>query len=206
MGRCSSDRQPGQSDPTCWANPFLEITPVSVRDATPTVSPTAAQDRLERMPHRYGGTVMSGTRSMTGQISRWLPALLRVVVVTITLYPALRKFLEYAYRVQAFRAYGVPWPELTVPLSGMIELLAIVSIGAGIAGRLGAGSLVVTMLVAIVAAGPNPFNGIVLVASAGITLLGTGPYSAWDPAPSDLLGLLASSVGDPGPPKRGHRE
>lgn len=147
---------------------------------------------------------MSDTRSSTRQVGRWLPVVLRIVAVTITLYPALRKFLEYSSRVQQFRAYGMPWPELAVPLSGVVELLAIVSIAAGIAGRLGAGSLLGTMLVAIVAAGPNPFSVTVLVASAGITLLGTGPYSYWDPTPSELRGILASTVGDPSAAKRGH--
>lgn len=94
--------------------------------------------------------------------------LMRVVAVTITLYPAVRKFTEYSHRVGEFRSYGLPWPELAVPLTGIIELVAIV--------------------VAIVAAGPNSFSVLVLLASAGLCLLGTGPYSYWDPTPGDLIG------------------
>lgn len=140
---------------------------------------------------------MTATDAIQGRLGRWLPIVLRVVAVTITLYPALRKFLEYSYRVQQFRGYGLPWPELAVPLTGVVELLAIVSIGLGFAGRLGASALVVGMVVAIVAAGPNPFSVPVLVASAGIVATGTGPASYWDPTPSDLLGVLASAAGRP---------
>ena len=86
------------------------------------------------------------------RLARWLPVLLRVLVVTATAYPALRKFLEYSYRVEQFRAYGMPWPELAVPVTGVVELVAIVLIAAGVAGRLGAASLVAGMVVAIVAA------------------------------------------------------
>jgi uncharacterized membrane protein YphA (DoxX/SURF4 family) len=127
-------------------------------------------------------------------IARWLPVVLRVIAVTVTLYPAVRKFLEYSYRVQRFASYGIPFPELAVPLSGVVELLAIGSLTIGVAGRLGAGTLVVTMVVAIASAGPNPFSVLVLAASAGIIVTGTGPYSYWDPTLSDLLGVVTTTL------------
>jgi len=130
------------------------------------------------------------------RLARWLPVLLRVLVVTVTAYPALRKFLEYSYRVEQFRAYGMPWPELAVPVTGVVELVAIVLIAAGVAGRLGAASLVAGMVVAIVAAGPNPASVLVLVASAALVGLGTGPYSHWDPSLPELVGRLTASGGD----------
>lgn len=132
---------------------------------------------------------MSSPRPVRDRVARWLPVVLRVIAVTITAYPAVRKFLEYSYRVNQFASYGMPWPEVAVPVTGVIELLAIVSIGVGIAGRLGAAALVVGMIVAIVAAGPNPFSVLVLLASAGICLLGTGPYSYWSPAYGELAPL-----------------
>lgn len=115
------------------------------------------------------------SRSPSGRVVRWLPAVLRVVAVT--LYLPHRKFLEYPYRAGESRGYGIPWPEVGVPLTGIIELDAIVSMG--IAGRLGAGALGMGMIVAVVAAGPNPFTVLVLFASASICLLGTDPYSYW---------------------------
>lgn len=126
--------------------------------------------------------------SLSGSLGQRLPVILRVLVVTVTAYPAVRKFLEYSYRVEQFAAYGIPWPEVTVPLTGLIELVAIALIAAGIAGRLGAILLVVGMLVVAVTAGSNPFSIVVLVASAGIVALGTGPYSYWDPTMTELIG------------------
>lgn len=130
---------------------------------------------------------MSSTGRFSGSVGRWLPVLLRVVAVTLTAYPAVRKFLEYSYRVQQFASYGIPWPEVAVPVTGLIELVAIALLAAGFAGRLGAGMLVGGMVVVAVTAGPNPFSVAVLLASAGILVLGTGPYSVWDPTVPDLL-------------------
>lgn len=113
--------------------------------------------------------------------------LLRMVVVVVTVYPALRAFTEYTHRVATFNSYGMPWPEAVVPVTGVVEFVAIVAVGLGIAGRLGAGALVVGMLVAIFAADPNPFNVLVLIASVGLAVLGTGPYSYWDPTLRRLL-------------------
>lgn len=130
---------------------------------------------------------MSSLPAVTGRVRRGVPILLRLLAVTITLYPAIRKFTEYSYRVSEFQSYGMPWPELTVVLTGLIELAAIVSIAFGIAGRLGAGALAVGMVVAIVAAGPNPFSVLVFLSSVGIYLFGTGPYSYWSPTPGELF-------------------
>jgi len=131
---------------------------------------------------------MSGLRTVADRMRPMASILMRVVAVTITLYPAIRKFTEYARRVSEFRSYGLPWPELAVPLTGVVEIVAIISIGLGIAGRLGAGALVIGMVVATLAAGPNPFSVLVLLASVGLCLLGTGPYSYWNPALGDVLG------------------
>ena len=116
----------------------------------------------------------------------WLPVVLRAIAVLVTAYPAVRKFTQYGSRVEAFAAYGIPWPELAVPVTGAIELVAIALLTVGIAGRLGAAMLVAGMLVVAATAGSNPFSLVVLVASAGVLVLGTGPYSYWDPTITDL--------------------
>jgi len=136
---------------------------------------------------------MTASNAIAGRGKQYLAVFLRAIAVTITLYPALRKFLEYSYRVGKFESYGIPWPEFAVPVTGVVELVAVLAIGLGIAGRLGAGALVVGMIVAIVTAGPNPFSVLVLVASTGIVPLGTGPYSYWDPTVRDLFGKIAST-------------
>lgn len=116
----------------------------------------------------------------------WLPVSLRAIAVLVTAYPAVRKFTQYGYRVEEFAAYGIPWPELAVPVTGAIELVAIALLTVGIAGRLGAGMLAAGMLVVAATAGSNPFSILVLVASAGVLILGTGPYSYWDPTIAEL--------------------
>jgi len=142
---------------------------------------------------------MSSLISSRSQLKTLLPIVLRLVAIIITLYPAVRKFTEYTYRVSQFEAYGIPWPELAVPLAGVIEIAAVVSIAFGIAGRVGAGLLGGTMVVAIGTAGPNPFSVIVLLASVGLIIIGTGPYSYWTPpvvrlvADSPLATLLDAS-------------
>jgi len=130
---------------------------------------------------------MRSPRSVVREPGHLVCLLLRVVAVTVTAYPAFRKFLEYSYRVGEFESYGMPFPELAVPVTGLIELVAMVSIGLGIAGRLGGSALAAGMVVAIVAAGPNPASVLVLLASVGIAALGTGPYSRWDPTFGELL-------------------
>lgn len=68
---------------------------------------------------------MKASQMSTGKLKCVLQVLLRVVAVTITLYPALRKFTEYSFCVEQFATYGIPWPELLVPLTRVIELVAI---------------------------------------------------------------------------------
>jgi len=94
-----------------------------------------------------------------------------------------------------FAAIGVPWPAVAVPLSGVAELFAVASLALGIAGRLGAATLGSTMVVAILAAGTNPFNVLVLLASVGICVLGTGPYSYWSLSVSDLPEVTVRDAG-----------
>jgi len=101
---------------------------------------------------------MSASQSRAEWFTRWLPLVLRAVAVTTAAYPAVQKFLEYSSQVSQFAAWGVPVPAVAVPLSGVAELFAIVSLAFGIAGRLGGATLGVTMVVAIAAAGPNRFN------------------------------------------------
>lgn len=148
-------------------------------------------ERYER-----GVRAVSSRRALTAAVTRWVPAFLRAIAVSVTAYPAVRKFLRYSARVEQFAKYGLPWPAIAVPLTGSIELVAIVSLAFGIAGRLGAAALVAGMLVAIGTAGPNPASVLVLGASSGILLLGTGLYSYWDPTPSEFLdGLKDKPVG-----------
>ncbi|MFC7325919.1 DoxX family protein [Halorubrum rutilum] len=137
---------------------------------------------------------MRSVNALDKRFRRLLPVILRVLAVTITLYPAVRKFSEYSYRVTQFEAYGIPLPGLAVLVTGVVEFVAIVLIGFGVGGRIGGSALAFGMIVAIVAAGPNPFSVLVLFASLGIVLLGTGPYSYWDPTVGELLAGLTTGL------------
>lgn len=137
---------------------------------------------------------MARREGLTTNLRAGLSILARIVAVAVTAAPMLRKFLVYPDMVAQFEVWGLPWPELTVLLAGSVQLLAIATITLGLCGRFGAGSLAVVMVVAMATAGPNPLNGLVFVASVGIAVLGTGPYSLWDPAPSDVTRLAQRSA------------
>lgn len=120
-------------------------------------------------------------------VGRGLTLLFRAVAVLIVFVPAVGKFYQYSHWVAQFESWGLPWPEVAVVASGAVQLAAILLLALGVAGRVGAGSLVVVMTVAIATAGLNVTNAAVLVSSLGIVLLGTGPYSYWDPTASELF-------------------
>lgn len=129
----------------------------------------------------------------SAKLGRWLPVVCRAVAVLLTAYPAARKFLQYSDRVEQFAAWGFPLAEFAVLLSGVVEIVAILSLAFGIAGRFGAFTLGGTMIVALLTAGPNPFIGLVLVSSIIVVVIGTGPYSYWDPTVTDLGRLVVSN-------------
>ena len=114
---------------------------------------------------------------------RWLPLTLRFLVVWQLAWPALSKFVLYGSRVEHFRHdYGIPLPEVMVATVGTFEMAMVVAALLGVAGRLAAVPMLVIMPVAMVAGGLNEANALVLFASVGILLLGTGPLSLWNPA------------------------
>lgn len=112
---------------------------------------------------------MTGVRSASDGASRWVPVLCRAVAVALTAYPVARKFLQYSDRVSQFETWGFPFPELAVPFSGVVEIVALVT------------------------AGPNVFIGLVLGSSIVVTVLGTGPCSYWDPTLADLAKRVVPS-------------
>ncbi|WP_458187305.1 DoxX family protein [Haladaptatus sp. NG-WS-4] len=115
------------------------------------------------------------------QLRRWLPLVLRALVVVIVAIPAITKFADYAGQVDFFTSLGIPAPGVMVLVVGVVEVASVVMLALGVAGRVAALALTVVMLVAIVTDGANPLNVTVLLASLGILSLGTGPYSLWQP-------------------------
>lgn len=124
---------------------------------------------------------MRSSHSLLKDVRTGLPILARLAAAGITTVPALRKFMQYPAVVAEFRAWGLPWPEVSVLLAGTVEILALATVALGLGGRFGASALALVMVVAMSTAGPNPLNGIVFVSAVVIVFLGTGRYSVWDP-------------------------
>lgn len=111
----------------------------------------------------------------------WPPVVLRAIVVLILGPSAVGKFVLYSDRAANFAEYGIPAPEITVLLVGVVQLLAVVTILAGAAGRLGALVTIPIMVTAMVVDAPNAGNVLVLTGCVGLVILGTGNYSTWEP-------------------------
>ena len=114
-------------------------------------------------------------------VTKWLPVLARIVVVAAVAGPMSEKFLNYPGQVAFFTRLGIPQPGIMVIVSGLVELAAMIMLALGVAGRLAALMLLGNMGVAILTAGVNALSAIVIAGSALIALLGTGPYSLWQP-------------------------
>ena len=128
-----------------------------------------------------------------GALRRWLPLVFRAIVVWQLAWPALSKFVLYGSRVEHFRHdYGIPFPEVMVPVVGTFEIVMVIAALFGLAGRIAAVPMIVIMLVAISTGGLNEGNLMVLTGSTGILLLGTGPLSRWDLRWSSLSRLADS--------------
>ncbi len=122
-------------------------------------------------------------------IQAWLPVSFRALVVWQLAWPALSKFVEYGSRVEHFRHdYGIPEPEVLVPIVGLFETAAVIAIVLGAAARLAVIPVVVIMVVAIATAGPSGGNLMVLIGSLAILVLGSGRWSLWRPEERWLAG------------------
>ena len=110
-----------------------------------------------------------------------LPLLFRVLCVAIVSGPALQKFLDYSGQVAFFQEIEVGYPGFMVIAVGIIELLTVLLILLGIAGRIAALSLMFVMGAAIMFAELNWGNGIILISTIGLVILGSGRFSLWAP-------------------------
>ncbi len=119
---------------------------------------------------------------MRESVGSWLPLPFRALVVWQLAWPALSKFVAYGSRVEHFRHdYGIPAPDVLVPIVGFFETVGVVAILLGIATRVAAVPVVMIMLVAMATAGLSGGNLMVLVGSLVILVLGSGRWSLWQP-------------------------
>lgn len=104
------------------------------------------------------GSATDGDVHMTEEPSAlmvpgWVPDILRYIVIGLVALPGVGKFLSYSQSVDFFVSLGIPAPEITVLLVGVIELgaaaLLLVNVGRWIAAL----ALLPVMVVALVTAG-----------------------------------------------------
>lgn len=113
---------------------------------------------------------------MNETVTDWGPLPLRLFLIALVV-PGSNKLLNYGSQVEFFTELGIPAPEIMVPFVGTLQLIAAALIGLGIAGRLGALSIVPVMIVAMATAGIDGLNTTTLLACLGIVALGTGRYT-----------------------------
>lgn len=105
---------------------------------------------------------------------------LRLLVAFLVAKPALSKVLTYGNSVAFFASLGIPYPATMVLIAGLLEVLAVVLLVAGVGERVAALSLVPVMLVAIAYSGLDWKNLSVLLGALAILTLSVRSSSPWD--------------------------
>jgi len=83
----------------------------------------------------------------------WIPTVVRVVTGLFFVSTSLGKFFDYSKEVDDFRGFEVPWPEVAVPVVGVVELVGGVLLVLGLLTRLAALALALDMIGALATAG-----------------------------------------------------
>jgi CDP-diacylglycerol--glycerol-3-phosphate 3-phosphatidyltransferase len=110
------------------------------------------------------------------------PLLLRIGLV-ITLWNRIwYKLTDFNQAVHQFVTFGFPSPHIIVPLFTLIELIGLVSISLGFAGRFASFLLIFPIGFTIIGTGQDAEGTILLITTLLIMILGTGRFSLWRPA------------------------
>jgi putative oxidoreductase len=83
----------------------------------------------------------------------WLLLAARVVPGLVFMFTGLGKFVTFQSEVDAFRSFGIPWPEVMVVLSGLLEAIGGLFLVLGLLTRPVALALAINMGIAIGTAG-----------------------------------------------------
>jgi CDP-diacylglycerol--glycerol-3-phosphate 3-phosphatidyltransferase len=111
----------------------------------------------------------------------WLPLLLRVMVVIVSVQFLWPIALEASLR-RTFLAWpGAFLPNLTADGLGVLAMLATVMLGLGVLGRLAALALLAPTAMTVLALGLNLQNSLLVAGTIAIMLLGSGNFSLWQP-------------------------
>jgi len=140
---------------------------------------------LDRIPSRLLAPRVDGMAAALVVLT------VRVVAGGFLVAVGIGKFADHASEVADFRHYGVPLPDLAVPLAGVIEVVGGVCVVLGLLIRPAAAIVAVNLLVALLTAGVTDggtFHLVIgpLVMLAMVVLVITGA-----PAPSLDAWLLS---------------
>jgi putative oxidoreductase len=94
----------------------------------------------------------SRTTRLSGPLA-WMPTIVRVVTGLYFVGASTGKFFDYSKEVDDFRGFEVPWPEVAVPVVGLVELVGGVLLIVGLLTRPAAILLALDMIGALATAG-----------------------------------------------------
>ena len=110
-----------------------------------------------------------GARGAVSLVARGLVAVVFVVSGGM-------KLLMYSAQVEMFVGWGVPFPELLVPVVGVVEAVAGVAVLVGFLARGAAAVLGVVMIGAFLTAGPSGLNVSSFLLCVVVAVNGTGGW------------------------------
>jgi CDP-diacylglycerol--glycerol-3-phosphate 3-phosphatidyltransferase len=118
-------------------------------------------------------------RRLSVVFEAWLPSLLRVGVVLLSLIYLWPIALSTVQREALFLWPSTPNPALTVNLPVLLTLVTTLMLGLGLLTRLAALGLLVPTVITILVGGFSELNGSLLVGLMALMLLGGGRWSLW---------------------------
>lgn len=126
-------------------------------------------------------TARSHAASLPQRIFSWLPLAFRILVVVLMIGSLSKRFLDYPAQVTYYTSLGMPLPEVSIIILGLLEAAVMILIALGVGGR-------ALAIVALCLLGINqiftplaPVQVLLAVLHTSIMYLGTGVYSLWTP-------------------------
>lgn len=119
---------------------------------------------LDRIPTTWLGSQHAGP-------SELLSLVLRLGAGGFVTVAGIGKFAEYSKEVDDFRSFGVPLPEVSVPVAGTIEVVGGILVVVGLLTRFAALAVAANLLGALLTAGINEGGTFHLVVGPTVLVL-----------------------------------
>jgi CDP-diacylglycerol--glycerol-3-phosphate 3-phosphatidyltransferase len=149
--------------------------------------------RIDPASHAY----LEARQRIAVVMTRWLPLLLRIGVVTAAVGFVLPALWSAPERVASFAWPGGPLPGVTTTIISAVAIVASVMLALGGAGRLAALGLLIAASTNILSRGLYIYNGFMLTGAIALIFLGSGAFSCWRPE-DVVLGRRAGEKRGPG--------